>query len=83
VYTADSATYSNGFPTLMSGADTVRIGKQADPGIVCATSTNTNLTLFKAITASFTHVNSRIVKTAAPVPNPQPRASRLFTHPHR
>jgi hypothetical protein len=82
VYTADSATYSNGFPTLISGADTVRIGKQADPGIVCTTSTNTNFTLFKAITASFTHVNSRSVKTAMPVPNPQPRASRLFTQLH-
>jgi hypothetical protein len=83
VYTADSATYSNGFPTLMSGAETVRIRKQDDPGIVCATSTNTNVTLFKAITASFTHVNSRTVKTAAPVPNPRARASRLFTQLHR
>lgn len=78
VYTADSATYSNGFPTLMSGADTVRIRKQDDPGVVCTTSTNTDFTLFKAITASFTRVASRTVKTATPVPNPQPRVRHIF-----
>ncbi len=83
VYTADSATYSNGFPTLMSGAGTVRIGEHADPGIVCTTSTNGDFTLFKAVTASFTHVDHRTVQTATPVPNPQPRASRPFALLHR
>jgi hypothetical protein len=82
VYTADSSTYSNGFPTLMSGADTVRIGKNADPGIVCTTSTNGDFTLFKAVTASFTHVNHRTVKTATPVPT-QARPGRLFAQLHR
>ncbi len=83
VYTADSATYSNSFPTLMSGADTVRIAKKADPGIVCTTSTNTDFTLFKAITASFTHVNTRTVITATPVSPQQARPSRLFAQLHR
>jgi hypothetical protein len=83
VYTADSATYSNGFPTLMSGADTVRIRVGADPGIVCTTSTNTNFTLFKAITASFTHVNSRTVQTAQPAPNPLTKPAHLFAELHR
>jgi hypothetical protein len=83
VYTANSATYSNGFPTLMSGADTVRIRSDADPGIVCTTSTNTNFTLFKAITASFTHVNSRTIHTAQPAPNPLARPERLFAELHR
>ncbi len=83
VYTADSATYSNGFPTLMSGADTVRITKKADPGIVCTTSTNVSFTLFKPITASFTAVNSRSVRTARPVPTQQARPSRLFAQLHR
>jgi hypothetical protein len=83
VYTADSATYSNGFPTLMSGADTVRIRKGADPGIVCTTSTSSNFTLFKAITASFTRVNSRTVQTATPATNPLPRSGRLFAQLHR
>lgn len=83
VYTADSATYSNGFPTLMSGADTVFIGKQADPAIVCTTSTSTSFTLFKPVSASFTPVNSRKVKIATPVPNKQPRAGRLFAELHR
>jgi len=78
VYTADSATYSNGFPTLMSGADTVRISKKADPGIVCTTSTNIDFTLFKAITASFTRVATRTVKTATSVAPPQARSSHLF-----
>ncbi len=83
VYAADSATYSNGFPTLMSGADTVRIGKTADPGIVCTTSTNVDFTLFKAITASFTRVSARTVMTATPVPGPQRRPGRLFAQLHR
>jgi hypothetical protein len=83
VYAADSATYSNGFPTLMSGADTVRITKTADPGIVCTTSTNVDFTLFKSITASFTRVNTRKVETATPVPGPQGRPSRLFAQLHR
>ena len=82
VYTADSATYSNGFPTLMSGADTVRIRQDADPGIVCTTSTNTNFTLFKAITASFTRVNSRTVKTAKPAASPFAKPARLFAQLH-
>ena len=67
VYTADSATYSNQFPTLMSGADTVRVRKGAAPGIVCTTSDGSNFTLFKPVTASFTRVNHRKVKTATPV----------------
>jgi len=83
VYTADSATYSNGFPTLMSGADTVRISKKADPGIVCTTSTNIDFTLFKAITASFTRVATRTVKTATSVAPPQARSSHLFAQLHR
>jgi hypothetical protein len=83
VYTADSATYSNGFPTLMSGADTVRIRVGADPGIVCTTSTNANFTLFKAITASFTHVNSRTVQTAQPAPSPLTKPGHLFAELHR
>ena len=82
VYTADSATYTNGFPTLMSGSDTVRITKNATPGIVCTTSTNTNFTLFKAITASFTGVDSRTVKTATPVPAQEMRPHRLFAELH-
>jgi hypothetical protein len=83
VYTADSATYSNGFPTLMSGADTVRIRKDADPGIVCTTSTNIHFTLFKPITASFTPVDRRTVKTAAPVPAQKARPGSLFAQLHR
>jgi hypothetical protein len=83
VYTADSASYTNGFPTLMSGADTVRVTKKADPGIVCTTSTNTSFTLFKAISASFTEVNSRSVRTATPVPTQQARQGRLFAQLHR
>jgi hypothetical protein len=83
VYTADSASYTNGFPTLMSGADTVRITRKAAPGIVCTTSTNTNFTLFKAITASLTRVNSRTVATAEPVPAQQMRPGHLFAQLHR
>jgi hypothetical protein len=79
VYTADSATYSNQFPTLMSGSDTVRIRKNADPGIVCTTSTGTNFTLFEPITASFTRVDQRSVKTADPVPVQKARVLGLFT----
>jgi hypothetical protein len=83
VYTANSATYSNGFPTLMSGADTVRIRRDADPGIVCATSIDTNFTLFKAITATFTHVNSRAIRAATPAVNRSARPVRLFAQLHR
>jgi hypothetical protein len=83
VYAADSATYSNGFPTLMSGADTVRIKKAADPGIVCTTATNIDFMLFKPITASFTRVNSRTVKSAKPVPTMRARPDRLFAQLHR
>jgi hypothetical protein len=82
VYTADSATYDNQFPTLMSGADTVRIKKSADPGIVCTTATGTNLTLFKPITASFTHVNHRAVRAATPVPTQRTGPTRLFADLH-
>jgi hypothetical protein len=66
----------------MSGADTVRIRQDADPGIVCTTSTNTNFTLFKAITASFTRVNSRTVKTAKPAASPFAKPARLFAQLH-
>lgn len=84
VYTADSATYSdNGFPTLMSGADTVRIRKDADPGIVCTTSTGVDFTLFKPVTASFTRVDRRTVKTATPAPVQKVRPSSLFAQLHR
>jgi hypothetical protein len=83
VYTADSATYDNQFPTLMSGADTVRIKKGAAPGIVCTTSTSTNFTLFKPISASFTRVNHRTVRTASPVPVQRARAQHLFAQLHR
>lgn len=82
VYTADSAIYTNGFPTLMSGADTVRITSNAAPGLVCTTSTNTNFTLFKAITASFTRVDSRTVRTATPVPAQKLRPNQLFAGLH-
>lgn len=67
VYAADSATYSNQFPTLMSGADTVRIAQGADPGMVCTTSNNQNFTLFKPFTSSWNRVDKRTVKTATPV----------------
>jgi len=78
VYTADSATYSNQFPTLMSGADTVRIRQGTQPGIVCVTSDNSAFTLFKPITASFTPVNHRTLKDAVPVPSQRGRANRIF-----
>lgn len=81
VYTADSATYDNQFPTLMSGSDTVRIKKNADPGIVCTTSSGANLTLFEPITASFTHVDHREVRAATPVPAQRSGATRLFAEP--
>jgi hypothetical protein len=83
VYTADSATYSNAFPTLMSGADTVRIRKDADPGIVCTTATNSDFTLFKPITASFTRVDRRTVRTAAPVAVQKVGPGGLFAELHR
>lgn len=67
VYTADSASYSNQFPVLMSGADVVRIRNDANPGIVCTSSTGADLTLFKSVTASFTRVNHRGVEDADPV----------------
>jgi hypothetical protein len=83
VYTADSATYSNQFPNLMSGADTVRIRKGAAPGIVCTTSTASNFTLFKPVKATFTAVNHRSLRTATPVPANRVRANRLFSQRHR
>jgi hypothetical protein len=78
VYTADSATYSNQFPTLMSGADTVRIRTGSDPGLVCTTSDNSAFTLFKPVTASFTPVNHRTLKDAVAVPPERGRTKRLF-----
>ena len=78
VYAADSATYSNQFPTLMSGADTVRIRQGTAPGIVCVTSDNSAFTLFKPITASFTPVNHRTLKDAVPVPTQRGRTNRIF-----
>jgi hypothetical protein len=85
VYTADSSLVSgdSGFPALMSGADTVRIGTGADPGIVCTTSTQGDFTLFHAVKASFTRVNSRVVKQATPVPTGPARPGRLFARPGR
>ena len=82
VYTANSAAYSNQFPTLMSGADTVRIRKGAAPGIVCTTSTSSNFTLFKPVKATFTAVTHRRVVTAMPVPTSRARANRLFSQRH-
>jgi hypothetical protein len=78
VYAADSATYSNQFPTLMSGADTVRIRKGAVPGIVCVTSDSSAFTLFKPIKASFTPVNHRTLTDATPVPAQPGLGKRLF-----
>jgi len=83
VYTADTATYSNQFPTLMSGAETVRIRKGADPGIVCVTSDSSGFTLFKPITASFTPVNHRTLKDATPVAPSRAPSGRLFGQLHR
>jgi hypothetical protein len=78
VYTADSATYSNQFPTLMSGADTVRVRKGAAPGIVCTTADGSSFTLFKPVKASFTKVNHRSVRTATPVPASRVQSNRPF-----
>ena len=66
VYAADSATYSNRFPSLMSGAETVHVSRAANPGIVCTTSNNADFTLSKPITSSWARVH-RTLKTARPV----------------
>lgn len=77
VYTADSATFTGtGFPTLMSGAETVRIGDTTNPGIVCTT-TGGAFMLFKPITASWTPINHRTVKVAQPA-TLAPAARRAF-----
>jgi hypothetical protein len=78
VYTADSATYTNQFPTLMSGADTVRIRGGAAPGIVCTTADNSDFTLFKPVRATFTPVNHLSLKAAEPVSLGRARSPRLF-----
>jgi hypothetical protein len=78
VYTADSATYSNQFPTLMSGADTVHIRVGAAPGIVCTTANNSDFTLFKPVRATFTPVNRLRHKTATPVPVGRSRSRNFF-----
>jgi len=83
VYTADTATYSNQFPTLMSGAETVRVREGTDPGIVCVTSDNSDFTLFKPITASFTPVNHRTRRDATPVTPQRAPSGRLFGQLHR
>jgi hypothetical protein len=67
VYTADSATYIGTFPAIMSGAEVVRIRAAQQPGLLCTTAANTggvNFRLFKAVTASFTRLNSREVRSA-------------------
>jgi hypothetical protein len=71
VYTADSATYIGDFPAIMSGAEVVRITPGQKPGLLCTTAANTagvRFRLFAPVTASFIKVNSREVRTAAPMP---------------
>jgi hypothetical protein len=71
IYTADSATYIGAFPSIMSGAEVVRIRPAQSPGLVCTTASNTagaHFRLFSAVTASFTRVNSREVRSAEELP---------------
>jgi hypothetical protein len=71
IFTADSATYIGDFPAIMSGAEAVRIAAKQQPVLICTTASNTpgsDFRLFSPITASFTALNSREIKTAAPVP---------------
>jgi hypothetical protein len=73
IYTADSATYIGDFPAVMSGAEVVRIRSAQQPALICTTAGNTagvNFRLFQAVTASFTRINSREVRSAQPLPNP-------------
>jgi hypothetical protein len=67
VYTADSATYAGQFPAFVSGAETVRITRSADPGMVCATSDQSAFTLYTPVTSSWTRVDHRTVEQASPV----------------
>ncbi|MGC4112519.1 MAG: hypothetical protein QM747_19270 [Nocardioides sp.] len=83
VYTADSATFGNQFPALMSGADTVRIRNGANPGIVCSTSTGADFSLFKPISASFTRVDHRSLEVAESASPAATQPQRLFAQLHR
>ncbi len=77
VYTAESGTNSGvGAPTLMSGAETVRVTSGAAPVAVCTRPTDGgSFTFFAPLRTSWTRVNARTVRTAPQVPTAlRPRA---------
>lgn len=80
VYTAETGTNSGvGAPTLMSGAETVRITAAADPVAVCTRPTDGgSFTFFAPLTTSWTRINQRTVRTAPPVAVDM-RSQRLLT----
>jgi len=77
VYAADSGTVidgDTGIPIAMSGAEMVRIGRTANPGLYCGS--NSSAYTLLAASVSLTSISSRTVKTARPATLPF-RARRL------
>ena len=75
IYTADSATYIGDFPAIMSGAEAIRVRPGQQPALICTTGANTAGTDFTPVTASFTRINSRVVRRADPVATANPQAT--------
>jgi hypothetical protein len=78
VYVADSAVQiPGGLPAAMSGAATIRIGPDAEPGGICITPNGT-LQLFKPVIFSFGTLDHRGIDKADPVDIDQ-RQLKTFT----
>jgi len=68
----------NGTPIAMSGAEMVRISRDADPGLYCGA--NTSEYVLYTASVSMTRITSRTVKTARPAPSPfKARGLEAFT----
>jgi hypothetical protein len=83
IYTAQVATYIGDFPAIISGSEAVRVRSGQRPGLLCTTAANsagTKFTLFTPVTASFTRLNGRELRTADRVTSPT-RAHRVSLLP--
>ncbi|MEJ7706845.1 MAG: hypothetical protein WKF82_05875 [Nocardioidaceae bacterium] len=69
VYAADSATYSGQSPNLLSGAETVRIGASANPGMLCVIPSNEDFQLGGRVTSSWTPVNHLKIEVVQALPS--------------
>lgn len=66
IYAAQSGLFTGDAPAILSGAATIRISAESDPGLVCFTPAG-DLRLFQPIIASFSNVDHRTYTRATRV----------------